>query len=68
MGNLDHQELLRVLDGMVGKVALSGYPCPLYDGALAGWHRDEIDVPLFAQSRGVRVRRTEVLWTSYGGG
>jgi DNA adenine methylase len=66
MGDADHRELLRILDAMAGMVALSGYPCSLYDGPLAGWQRDEIDVPLFSQSRGVRLRRTEVLWTNYG--
>jgi DNA adenine methylase len=67
MGDDEHRELLRVLDGMAGHVALSGYPCRLYDATLAGWHRDEIEVPLFAQSKGVRLRRTEVLWMNYGG-
>jgi DNA adenine methylase len=66
MNDAEHCELLRILDGMVGRVALSGYPCALYDEALAGWQRDEIEVPLFAQSKGVRLRRTEVLWMNYG--
>jgi DNA adenine methylase len=36
-----HAALLEALRGLAGSVALSGYPCPLYDEALAGWRRVE---------------------------
>ena len=53
----DHVELLAVLRGVAGMVVLSGYPDPLYDGALPGWRRFETA----ALADGARPR-TEVLW------
>lgn len=53
----DHVRLLPFLSGLQGMVVLSGYPSPLYDGALAGWTR--IVTEAFAD--GAR-KRTEVLW------
>lgn len=53
----DHQELLGFLPSLRGTVVLSGYPSPLYDEALHGWHRIE----RAAQADGARPR-TEVLW------
>lgn len=53
----DHEALLSVLLELEGMVVLSGYPAPLYDDALAGWHR----VERAALADGAR-KRTEVLW------
>lgn len=53
----DHCQLLDFLPTLEGMVALSGYPHPLYDEALGGWHRVERD----ALADGARPR-TEVLW------
>lgn len=53
----DHVALLDVLRGLKGFVVLSGYPSPLYDGALDGWRRIE----KAAYADGARPR-TEVLW------
>lgn len=59
-----HRELLRVLDTMVGRAVLSGYPSPLYDRSLEGWRRVEKARTLDSWRRGDRPRRTEVLWIS----
>lgn len=52
-----HAALLTFLRGLQGMVVLSGYPHPLYDAALTGWHRIERE----AFADGAR-KRTEVLW------
>lgn len=53
----DHLELLGFVRGLRGMVVLSGYPAPIYDGALAEWRRVERK----ALADGARAR-TEVLW------
>lgn len=53
----DHVALLEALRGLTGMVVLSGYPSPLYDGALPDWRR----VERMALADGAR-ERTEVLW------
>lgn len=53
----DHERLLTFLTGLSGAVVLSGYPAPLYDGALAGWRR----VTKEARADGAK-KRTECLW------
>lgn len=53
----DHAELLTFLRGLRGMVVLSGYPCGLYDDALADWRRVERK----ALADGAK-ERTEVLW------
>lgn len=57
LSNDDHAELLTFLRGLRGMVVLSGYPCDLYDDALADWRRVERK----ALADGAR-ERTEVLW------
>lgn len=52
-----HAKLLEALRGLSGMVVLSGYAHPLYDAALADWHREEFE----AYADGARPR-TEVLW------
>jgi hypothetical protein len=42
-----HHELLTVLRQVPAAVMLSGYRCPMYDAALARWHR--IDYPTFTR-------------------
>lgn len=53
----DHTTLLTALNNHPGPVLISGYRCPLYDGALGNW---------LAVERRVRAEkaqeRTEVLW------
>jgi DNA adenine methylase len=53
----NHAELLTFLRGLKGMVVLSGYPAPLYDTGLPGWHR----VERVAYADGARLRR-EILW------
>jgi DNA adenine methylase len=57
LSDADHGELLEFLRGLTGMVVLSGYPCTLYDNALADWYR----VERAALADGAR-KRTEVLW------
>lgn len=52
-----HAALLAQLAGIEGMAVISGYPCALYDTALAGWTRAQTDA--FAD-RG--LPRTEVIW------
>lgn len=53
----DHLRLLEALRGLKGAVMLSGYPSPIYDQGLPGWHRIERK----ALADGAAAR-TEVLW------
>jgi len=53
----EHTELLAFVKTLRGAVVLSGYPSALYDDALGGWHRVEID----ALADGAK-KRIEVLW------
>jgi DNA adenine methylase len=57
-----HRELLAVLVDCKGKVFLSGYRNPLYDGALAGWTRHEFDLPNHSGQGKSKQRRIECLW------
>lgn len=62
MSNSDHKELARVLRSVKGKVALSGYRCPLLDELYEGWNRLEAPEK---QAHSCKKPRTEVLWTNY---
>lgn len=55
----DHIELLALLDSLPCQVILSGYPSPLYDERLPGWHSIELQV---MNQGGVR---TEKLWFNF---
>jgi site-specific DNA-adenine methylase len=55
----DHIELLALLHSLPCHVILSGYPSPLYDERLAGWHSIELQV---MNQGGVR---TEKLWFNF---
>jgi DNA adenine methylase len=65
----DHTELLDVLQGVEGRVALSGYDNGLYDSRLSGWYvsRDEEKVNQNGSTGTVSDHSTtqEVLWTNY---
>lgn len=60
MTDADHVSLLEFLGTLNGKVILSGYPCQLYDNALAGWRKIERK----ALADGAKSR-TEVLWMNF---
>lgn len=67
MTDADHRRLAVACHGAVergAKVAISGYPSPLYDGLYAGWRCIEIDVPLYGTREAKGQRRTECLWMS----
>jgi DNA adenine methylase len=61
----EHRRMLDVLRACKGKVILSGYPSDLYDRALAGWGRKEIDRPNNAAGGKKKRRMTEVLWFNF---
>ena len=56
----DHARLAECLHALKGKVALSGYNCPLYRSLYGDWRRLERKTYAF----GAR-KRTEVLWMNY---
>lgn len=58
----EHGALLEALLACRAAVVLSGYASPLYDEALAGWHRHEIGA--HTGNGGASRARTEVLWSS----
>lgn len=60
MTDEQHRELLDVLQGAVGMVALSAYPSPMYSDALSGWEYAETTARISA-GRGTTTR-TECLW------
>jgi DNA adenine methylase len=55
----DHIELLTLVKSLPCNVILSGYPSPVYDDLLEGWHSLELQV---MNQGGVR---TEKLWHNY---
>ena len=57
----DHAELLELLCGVQGMVLLSGYRSPMYDEALAGWTRTDIETVNWSSNK-VREARTECIW------
>lgn len=58
--NQDHVDLLKFLNGLSGRVVLSGYPSKIYETQLSGWRRVERK----ALADGAR-ERTEVLWMNF---
>lgn len=62
MPDHDHARLLGIITVLPPgvKVMISGYASPMYDTALAGWHRET-----FTAWTRAHTRRTEVLWMNY---
>lgn len=60
MSNLDHENLLKVLNSLKGFVVLSGYDNEIYNDYLSGWNK--VIRKAFADGASERV---EVLWTNY---
>jgi len=58
----DHIALARVLRGVKGKVAISGYRCDLMDKLYEDWHRVEAPEK---NCHSVKKPRTEGLWMNY---
>ena len=61
----DHRELLAVIKQCQGKVMLSGYPNPLYDGELAAWNRQDFQIDNKASGGKVKREMTESVWMNY---
>jgi len=62
MSDAEHRDLLAALLDLDGMVVLSGYPHPIYDKMLAGWHCITREARI-AAGRGTALR-TEALWLS----
>lgn len=58
----EHRELARVLRSVRGKVAVSGYRCPLMDELYAGWRCVEAPTK---NCHSVKKPRREALWMNY---
>ena len=61
----DHRAMLETITKCRGKVILSGYPNPLYDGELHDWNRHEIAIDNKAASGKTKRKMTEVLWMNF---
>lgn len=62
MRDADHRTLAEMLHNMKGKVALSGYHCPLMDELYGDWNMTQAPTKL---CHSVKTERVEVLWTNY---
>ena len=62
MNELEHRTLARVLNGIKGKAAVSGYRCDLLDKLYAGWRRYDAE-PKNCHS--IKDMRQESLWMNY---
>jgi DNA adenine methylase len=58
-----HAALLDAVTACTAAVVISGYHCPQYDQALAGWHTAELAATSGRPPGGDRAR-TEVLWSN----
>ena len=65
MTEMDHIELLRTVQGLSGKVLLSGYRSQLYDSTLADWSRHDFDLANNAAGGLNKRRMTECVWCNY---
>jgi DNA adenine methylase len=65
MSKADHVELLNLIRLVKGKVILSGYRNGLYDEALTGWRRVDVELPNNAASGDQKRRMTESIWLNY---
>ncbi len=62
MTDADHRALAAKLQGVQGKVALSGYRSALYTELYADWYATEGETKIV---HSVKQERTEILWTNY---
>jgi DNA adenine methylase len=62
----EHTKMLDAAKQTAAQVAISGYRCPIYDQALADWHRTDIITRTGNANLGRRSpTRTESVWTNY---
>jgi len=62
MNDTQHKELAKVLSGITGKAAVSGYRCDRMDEWYKGWRR--FDAPV-KQCHSSKAERQESLWMNY---
>jgi DNA adenine methylase len=62
MDDQQHARLIEAIFSCRGKVVISGYANKLYDHALRGWERHEIDMPNHSSQSKCKQRRIEILW------
>ena len=62
MSNEEHEQLSKILHGVTGKVAVSGYRCSLMDTLYKDFRRYDAPAKL---CHSVKKSRTEALWTNY---
>lgn len=62
MTNEEHEKLAETLKSVKGKVAISGYRCPLMDKLYGKWLR--VDAPM-KKCHSVKQSRAEALWMNY---
>lgn len=62
MSDEEHQELAYLLHSVRGKVAVSGYSCPLMDQLYGDWVRHDAPARV---CHSVKTVRQEALWTNY---
>lgn len=60
----DHEQLCKVLLACVGKVAISGHRCELYDDMFRDWQLHTKSAHVFVSQKPDN-RRTDCLWTNY---
>src|SRR5262245_13577332 len=60
-----HIELLDLIQGVQGKVMISGYRSSLYDARLAKWCRHEFMVPNSTATGDFKRRMIETLWCNF---
>lgn len=65
MSDDQHRQLATVLNSSRAKVALSGYPSPLYADLYSHWRCESLDVGNHSAGGCKKQRMTECLWTNY---
>ena len=65
MTEADHRELLVTINRCQGKVVLSGYSNPLYDGELASWRRQDFQIDNKAAGGKRKRQMTETVWMNF---
>ena len=60
-----HVELLDLLQGLQGKVMLSGYRSLLYERKLEHWHKTDFDLPNNSAGGATKERKTERIWCNF---
>ena len=65
MSEEDHRKLLAVIKQCQGKVMLSGYPNPIYDGELAGWQRQDFFIDNKAAGGKIKRQMVESVWMNF---